>query len=142
MIAPPSAVIAPRSSRYLPAGPCPSQPERVQHEGHGLAGGQAAGGGGQYEADPETYREPPHDATSVVASMVECPARFVVTFQPAPLEVPDGIPAQIIRVIPHSCQRQVDQATGEVQWVHALPGTPGTEDFWDGPVVYAHPLLA
>ena len=83
----------------------------------------------QYGADPETYREPPPGAASVAVGVV-----------PAPLEVP-GLPRQIIPVIPHSGQYQVDRATGEVQWFYALPETPGTEDFWEGSAVFSHPLL-
>lgn len=94
----------------------------------------------QYGADPETYREPPPGAASVAVGVVETSTRYVVTFQPAPLEVP-GLPRQIIPVIPHSGQYQVDRATGEVQWFYALPETPGTEDFWEGSTVYSHPLL-
>lgn len=94
----------------------------------------------QYGADPETYREPPPGAASVAVGVVETSTRYVITFQPAPLEV-SGLPRQIIPVIPHSGQYQVDRATGEVQWFFALPETLGTEDYWDGPVVFSHPLL-
>ena len=94
----------------------------------------------QYGADPDTYRERPPGAFTWAVCVVETPTRYVVTFQPAPLEVP-GLPRQIIPVIPHSGQYQVDRATGEVQWFQALPETPGTEDYWEGTRVYSHPLL-
>lgn len=95
----------------------------------------------QYGADPETYQERPPGASTWAVSVIETPTRYVVTFQPAPLETPWPIPRQIMPVIPHSGQYQVDRATGEVQWFYALPETPGTEDYWDGSVVFSHPLL-
>jgi hypothetical protein len=95
----------------------------------------------QYDADPETYRERPPGASTWAVSVVETPTRYVVTFQPAPLETPWPIPRQIFLAVPHSGQYQVDRATGKVHWFHALPETPGTEDFWAGSTVYSHPLL-
>ena len=95
----------------------------------------------QYGEDPETYREPVHDATTLAVSVIETPTRYVVTFQPAPLATPEGTPRQIIPVIPHAGQYQVDRATGEVQAFHALPQMPGTEDYWEGSQVFSHPLL-
>lgn len=95
----------------------------------------------QYEADPETYRVRPPSASTWAVSVIETPTRYVVTFQPAPLETPWPIPRQIFPSVPHSGQYQVDRATGEVQCFHALPGMPGTEDFWEGSTVFSHPLL-
>lgn len=95
----------------------------------------------QYGADPETYREPSPDATTLAVAVVEAPGRFFVVFQPTPMATPEGIPRQIIPVIPHSGQYQVDRATGAVQWFQALPETPGTEDYWEGSLVFSHPLL-
>lgn len=86
----------------------------------------------QYGADPDTYRERPPGASTWAVCVVETPTRYVVVFQPAPLEVP-GVPRQIIPTLPHSGMYQVDRATGQVQWFHALPETPGAEDFGRAP---------